>query len=338
MCTFSYTCTSSCKCERVNVNQSPTRHGTMHSLSSQCRAIFFNELEFRDHKKVCRNRVHSGSTDASSDSIDIEEVSSDSDSTSTESDEEDPGNQYGSTTYAEQMSTIHKGVGAIHKSASANIFHTSPSKKRPRDRRSSESNTKVKELTSSKFSSPQKAHKGRVDSGRAIGFGQTNIPEPPSGEVYPGLGGYGMRYADSEPVYCSSDSSDSEESDEGDEEYSPSEMTRLLSLNAEDMYEGGEEGEERETGGYKGQVSEWDDGGSRERRKEMGHTGAKSEGTHVHCTHVHVHVLHYIMCMGMYVCMCVLQPGKYYMYMCVTAGTWVCDLVYRYMCKLLVPT
>ena len=227
--------------------------------------------------------MHSGSTDVSSDSLDIEEVSSDSDSTSTESDEEDPDDQFSSTAYTEQMSTMHKGVGAIHKSASANVFHTSPSKKRPRDRRSSESNTKVKQELTSKFSSPQKSHKGRLDSEKATGFafGQANIPEPPSGGVYLRPGGYGMRYDDSKPVYCSSDSSDSEESDEGDEEYSPSEMTRLLSLNAEDMYEGGEEAEERETGEYKGQGPEWSDGGSRETRREVGHTGAKSEGTHI---------------------------------------------------------
>lgn len=218
-------------------------------------------MEYRDHKRACRGRLNSGSTDVSSDSIDVEELS-DSDSTDTETDEEERGNQFGGSTHLDKVSKSHKSVDPMHKSASANVLHVTPSKKRHGDRRSSESSTKIKgELASSKLSSPQKAHKGQMDPPKASNFGANRFPEPygfgnqdlstvePPGRrlLYPGIGGYEVGFDDDVVEYSTSSSEDSdEEDDEGDSDYSPSEMTKLLSLNDEDMYESGGEGEEED--------------------------------------------------------------------------------------------
>ena len=227
--------------------------------------------------------MHSGSTDVSSDSIDIEEISSDSDSTSTDSDEEEeaPANQFSSSAHAERMSRMYKGVDIIHKSASANVIHGSSPKRqrRPRDRRSSESNTKIKEEpTSSKLGSPKKAQKGQVNvPGFELGY--KSIHEPLVDGLFTGAGRDVLEYDNGDRAYSSSDSSDSEESDGDNEEHTTSEMTRLLSLNDQDMYESGEEGEEREMAEYEGQAAGWGGGVSGESGKEVGQAGANDKGT-----------------------------------------------------------
>ena len=196
--------------------------------------------------------MNSGSTDVSSDSLDIEEFS-DSDSTTTESDEENPANQFSSNTHAGQLRT---SSDPIYKSASTNILI--PSKKRSRDRRSSESSNISKgEPPSSKFTSPPKTYRSRMDFPKKIGasikpiepftLGSNDISpveQSQGGMLYPGIGGYDLVNDGGIVDYSNSDSDDSEEEDEGDVEYSPTEMARLLSLNDQDMYES--EGDEQE--------------------------------------------------------------------------------------------
>ena len=255
-------------------------HNLIH-FTTQCRAIFFTEVEYREHKMSCRARMNSGSTDISSDSVDIEELSesdsdSDSDSTSTESDEEAPANQFSNSSGASQLPQLRQAADPIHRSASANVIIPSKKQFPPRDRRSSESGTKTKgELaTPTKFSSPPKTRKGHLDlnkkasnvgtsSNRALnlyGFA-TADPDSGGGVVYPGIGGYSVAYNDDVIVECSdSDSDESDfDDDEGDVDISPSEMTRLLSLNDQDMYEneGSDDDEEEEEGVEEGEGLEF---------------------------------------------------------------------------------
>lgn len=242
--------------------------------------------------------MNSGSSDVSSDSIDVEELS-DSDSTDTETDEEERANLLGSSTL---LSKPHQGFDPLHRSASANVLHVTPSKKHHRERRSSESNTKIKrELASSKLSSPQKVHKGRMDPQKASDFGANRFPEthglgnrdlstvePPGRRLlYPGVGGYRMDFDDDIVEYSTSSSEDSdEEEDEGDSDYSLSELTKLLSLNDQDMYESEGEGEEEEEeldeGEHRRHGTGTGNGISQESRKghrNTKHDGANNEGS-----------------------------------------------------------
>ena len=260
----------------------------------QCRAIFITDVEFREHKKSCGRHMNSGSTDVSSDSLDIEQLSY-SDSTDTESDEEDIDANYFSR--QTKLSRHCKSSDPLHKSASANVIHVSPPKRQPRDRRSSESGTKSKrEQGRAKASSPLKTHKLRSDSSKASNFGTSDAFMESFGfetrgdqPAFSGVEGYELSYD-----YSSSESGDSEEEeDEGDEGFSPIEMTRLLSLNDHDMYESGGEGEE-----YGKQALEWGNGSDQYDRKEQKrpkHDGTSSQGT--------LHILMYT-CTCMYIHMC----------------------------------
>ena len=216
----------------------------------------------------CRARMNSGSTDLSSDSVDIEEFSdteSDSDSTDLESDEDTPANQFSSSSWAGQLPVqLRKAVDPIHRSASANVIVSSKKQfpHRERDRRSSESGTKTKgELaTHTKYSSPPKTHKSHLDSNKKASNAGTSSNKASDlygvttadsgGVVYPGIGGYGMAYDSSVIVEYSDSDNDDSDYDDDDEgvDISPSEMTRLLSLNDQDMYEGEESEEEEEEG------------------------------------------------------------------------------------------
>ena len=218
----------------------------------------------------CRARMNSGSTDLSSDSVDIEEFTdteSDSDSTDSESDEETPANQFSSSSGAGQLpAQLRKAVDPIHRSASANVIISSKKQfpHQERDRRSSESGTKTKgELaTSTKYSSPPRTRKSRLDSNKKSSsagtssnkasdlYGIATADADSGGLLYPGIGGYGMAYDNSVIMeYGDSDSDDSDYGDDDGVDISPSEMTRLLSLNDQDMYEGEESEEEEEEEG-----------------------------------------------------------------------------------------
>ena len=261
----------------------PHKYTHTRTSATQCRAIFFTDVEYREHKKTCRLRMNSGSTDMSSDSVDIEELSnsdSNSDSSDTESDEEAPINQFCGSSGADKLSQLRKSVDPIHKSASANVIIPSMKHTPPRDRRSSESSTKPKgELATAMYSSPPKTRKSRLDSNKkASNVGSSSkaldlfglaTSDPDSGRpLYPGTGGYGLTYGDGViMVYSDSDSDDSDYDDEGDVDISPSEMTRLLSLNDQDMYEnegseeeGEEQGEEEEYGRRRMQGESWGNG------------------------------------------------------------------------------
>lgn len=212
--------------------------------------------------------MNSGSTDLSSDSVDIEEVTdseTDSDSTDSESDDEDtPANQFSSSSGAGQLpAQLRQAVDPIHRSASANVIISSTKQFPHRDRRSSESGTKTKgELaTPTKYSSPRKsrsdsnkkASNAAISSNKASDlYGFTSADAASGGLLYPGIGGYGMAYDTSVIVEDSDSDSDDSDYDDEDEEgvdVSPSEMTRLLSLNDQDMYECEESDEEEEEEG-----------------------------------------------------------------------------------------
>ena len=250
--------------------------------------------------------MNSGSTDVSSDSLDIEELPN-SDSTDSELDEDDPTNQFSGRSSSSKMSKPYsKSSDIFHKSASANVLHVTPPKKRSRDRRSSESGTKGKrEPALSKLSLPPKPHKSQFDSKKALNFG-SNTEDHLGRVMYPDMDRSEQAYYDGGVVeYSSTSDSDDSDEDEGDDDYPPSEMARLLSLNDQDMYEGEEEGrgEKEETearGGYGRETLGWSEEITMESRKEHKTNGATAQEGGVHlcilaqmsdCMSTQLHVL-----------------------------------------------
>ena len=264
---------------------------------------------------TCRARMNSGSTDLSSDSVDIEELSdsdssSDSDSTDTESDEDTPANQFNSSSGADQLpAQLHKAADPIRRSASANVVNLSKKQYPHRDRRSSEGGTKTKgglATSTKKYSSPTKTHKSRLDSNKKASnagtsgnkasdlYGFTTNDANSGGLLYPGIGGYGMAFDGSTIVeYSDSDSDDSDyNDDEEGVDVSPSEMTRLLSLNDQDMYENeesDEEGEGEEEGEglqFRGQGEDRGNGVKKTRHGEITKQGTKSTYMYIYIVHI----------------------------------------------------
>ena len=79
-------------------------------------------MEFQEHKKSCGSCINSGSTDVSSDSPDIEEVS-DSGSNDSKSDEDDPVNKFSSRSPSSKVPSNHKRFNLIDKNEPANVLH-----------------------------------------------------------------------------------------------------------------------------------------------------------------------------------------------------------------------
>ena len=196
----------------------------------QCRAIFLSEVEFRDHKKTCRARISSESTDKSSyssESADLE-VLSETDSEISEK-EALGGNLHVGLGFPH----VASGLDFMHKSASTNVL-ASP-KKRKGERRSSEGSSDHKKQNSKK--SPKKRSQRNLASGRTKSSMNSEEYTAVVGPFSPPLDpySYDIGYSD-------------EEDDDDDDiiEYTPYEMARLLSLNEQDMYESEGEDEEPE--------------------------------------------------------------------------------------------
>ena len=239
----------------------------------QCAAIFMSDREYQTHKRVCRARRESGSTESQSEeSADIEFLSETESEASTTGDSETGENRL--PHHLRAGITPSKTPPATKRGSVSN-----PSKTPPAPKRGSISSTGMQEKYSktppaakrgslSKTPVPSVGKHGSVSSGRKRSR-STSAASIDTGAVLSngqGLVGYSRFPPSGTSSGTSSDTetddeefegSDCRNSDDAENEiisYSKIEMARLLSLNEHDMYDSSSEESEGEEDASEGEM------------------------------------------------------------------------------------
>ena len=226
----------------------------------QCRAIFLSEQELLDHSRVCKAKRVSDSASFSSESADIEVLSeevegSDSDSVLEEGEEEEEEEELAAIEMARPPSTTSSRQKKPRPPGAATPPAAKAATKRKRTRGRRRSGTKtaaniteaVRSSSSGEVGSALNAKQKRRGNSQSVGSNDRNASTSPSKRRESGSTTMQPTQEVAEynfDTYNNYEDEDFSNSDEDDleETIMPHEMTRLLSLNEQDMYEN-EEGE-----------------------------------------------------------------------------------------------